>query len=243
VSGAVLDVRGLRGWYGPALALDGIDLELREREIVGLLGRNGAGKTTTFRAIMGIDVRLAGAVEVCGAPVEGRGTDAIARRGVGWVPDDRRVFADLTVEENLLLASRRRRRPDIASVLEVFPALEPLMQRIGSQLSGGQQQMVAIARALVARPRVLLLDEPAEGLAPLVVSSLEEAIRRLPEEFGIAVLLAEQNLRFVLGLASRVYVLETGQTVYEGPSSEFAAHAELQQDYLSVSSHAQGGRA
>jgi branched-chain amino acid transport system ATP-binding protein len=239
----LLAMRDVSAWYGTALALERASLEVREGEIVGLLGRNGAGKTTTFRTVMGIDVRRTGTVEIAGEPVDGIGTDGVARRGVGWVPDDRRVFADLTVEDNLMLASRRRGRPDIGPVLEVFPMLESLMQRIGSQLSGGQQQMVAIARALVARPRVLLLDEPAEGLAPLTVSALEKAIARLPGQFGVAVLVAEQNLGFVLGLASRVYVLETGRVVYEGPASEFARRSELQRDYLSVSSHAQAGRA
>jgi len=184
-----------------------------------------------------------GSVEVCGENVSRLRPEQLARRGIAWVPEDRRVFAGLTVLENLRLAAEQSVQGDVPldEILEALPLLKPLLKRRGDQLSGGEQQAVALARALACRPKVLLLDEPTEGLAPLIVEGLESAIARLPERFGVSVILAEQNLGFVLRLTSRVYVLETGHLVYHGTSEEFAASPDLQEQYLSVSRAHRGG--
>ncbi|KRF00974.1 hypothetical protein ASG88_11285 [Nocardioides sp. Soil777] len=234
----MLTVRGLNGWYGSAQALFGVDLDVRAGEVVGLLGRNGAGKSSTFNAIMNLELRSSGEIEVAGQSVAKRSADHIARLGVGWVPEDRRIFTNLMVRENLDLARFAcgdRAPVTTDELLDSLPLLDKLIDRKGNQLSGGEQQLVAIARALVPRPALLLLDEPTEGLAPLIVDGIAEAIARLPELFDVTILLAEQNLPFVTGLTSRVYVLETGRVVHEGATSDFAADAELQERYLSVS--------
>ena len=234
----VLATRGLNAWYGAAQALFGVDLEVRPGEVVGLLGRNGAGKSTTFNAIMNLQVRTTGDIELSGRSLARRSVDAIARLGVGWVPEDRRIFSNLTVRENLELARFAcgdREPVAIDDLVDSLPLLDKLIGRRGNQLSGGEQQLVAIARALVSRPPLLLLDEPTEGLAPLIVEGIETAIRTLPTMFDVSILLAEQNLPFVTALTSRVYVLETGRVVHTGPTVDFAADAELQDRYLSIS--------
>lgn len=235
-SEAALELSNVEALYGQARALHGIDLRVEEGETVGLLGRNGAGKTTTFRSVLGLGVRRRGSVRLAGKDVSRLRAEEIVRKGVAWVPEDRRVFAALSVEENLRLAavSSGNDRVELEPILEILPMLEPLLRRRGDELSGGEQQAVAIARALSARPRVLLLDEPGEGLAPRIVKELRAAIALLPERLGVSILVAEQNLAFVLALASRVYVLETGSLVYSGPSEEFAASPDLQDRYLSV---------
>nr|WP_281370318.1 ABC transporter ATP-binding protein [Microbacterium pseudoresistens] len=216
----------------------GIDLDLAQGETIALLGRNGAGKTTTLRAVMNLMVRRTGRIDVFGSPAKGP-ADAIARRGVGWVPDDRRIFPTLTVRENLRLAQRAGRSKDRApvsfdEVLEILPIMKRLIDRRGSALSGGEQQAVAIARAIMARPRLLLLDEPTEGLAPVIVDELEQAVADLPGRFGMSILLAEQNLRFVQRTARRVIVLETGRLVYSGTVEEFAANDDVRERYLAI---------
>lgn len=237
MSGSVLRMHGVEASYGPAKALFGIDLELGAGETVALLGRNGAGKTTTLRSVMNILVRRTGRIELFGAPNRGS-SDAIARKGVGWVPDDRRIFPTLTVRENLVLAQkaagRGRETVPFDEVLEILPIMRRLIDRKGSALSGGEQQAVAIARAIVARPRLLLLDEPTEGLAPVIVDELERAVQDLPRRYGMSILLAEQNLRFVQSVAQRVVVLETGRPVYTGTSAEFAADAGIRERYLAI---------
>jgi len=233
----MLAVRGVSAWYGSAQALFDVDLHVAAGEVVGLLGRNGAGKSSTFNAIMNIEVRRTGEIEACGKTLGRMPTDAVARLGVGWVPENRRIFTGLTVRENLRLAAFAAGGREVVEVGELvsgFPLLEPLLERKGNQLSGGEQQVVAVARALVSRPQVLLLDEPTEGLAPLVVQQLEESISRLPRDFGVAVLLAEQNLDVVTSLSTRVYVLETGRVVHAGPTKEFADDRALQERLLSV---------
>lgn len=234
----VLVLRDVAASYGPAQALFGIDLELAQGETIALLGRNGAGKTTTLRTVMNIMVRRTGHVEVLGSPARGQ-ADAIARRGVGWVPDDRRIFPTLTVRENLRLAQRagrsKGREPvSVQDVLEILPIMKRLIDRRGSALSGGEQQAVAIARAIMSRPRLLLLDEPTEGLAPVIVDELERAVADLPQRFGMSILLAEQNLRFVRRTAQRVLVLETGRLVYSGSVEEFAENTEVRERYLAI---------
>ena len=234
----VLSVRGVDAWYGAAQALFGVDLHVAPGEVVGLLGRNGAGKSTTFNAVMNLQARSAGEILLDGAPIGGRSADAIARAGVGWVPEDRRIFTNLTVRENLELArfaAGGRDPVTVEELLDSLPLLDKLIGRRGNQLSGGEQQLVAVARALVSRPRLLLLDEPTEGLAPLIVEGIAAAIQRLPEMFDVSILVAEQNLPFITDLTSRVYVLETGRVVHEGPTDAFAQDAALQDRYLSIS--------
>ena len=238
MSEPALELRDVSGSYGPAQALFGISLEVGTSEMVGLLGRNGAGKSSTFNAVMNLELRRSGSIRALGGSLDGLSTDAIARRGVGWVPEDRRIFPTLTVQENIDLARRASKGSSSMAteeLVEAFPMLKKLLGRRGNQLSGGEQQMVAVARALAGRPQVLLLDEPTEGLAPVIVEQLTESIRQLPATLGVAVLLAEQNLGFVLGLTSRVYVLETGRVVHTGPTDDFAKDEALQRRYLSVS--------
>ncbi|GAA1542074.1 branched-chain amino acid transport system ATP-binding protein [Microbacterium ginsengiterrae] len=235
---SVLTLSGVDAWYGAAQALFDVDLEVGPGEVVGLLGRNGAGKSTTFKTIMNLEVRSTGGIELFGQPRGKSSTDAIARSGVSWVPEDRRILTNLTVRENLELArfaSGRRDAVPLADLVESLPLLDKLIGRKGNQLSGGEQQLVAVARALVSRPKLLLLDEPTEGLAPLVVDGIRDAVRGLPEKFDVSILIAEQNLPFVTALASRVYVLETGRVAHEGDSAAFGSDTALQERYLSVS--------
>jgi branched-chain amino acid transport system ATP-binding protein len=239
-TGTALAVQDLCAWYGRAQALFGVTLEAAAGEVVGLLGRNGAGKTTTLLSLMGVEVRCSGAVSYFGASVGGKSATWRARRGVAWVPDDRRVFGGLTVRENLELgaAAARGREPlAVAEVVDLLPMLGDLLGKDGRGLSGGQQQAVSIARALVSRPRLLLLDEPMEGLAPVVVAELETAIAALPERTGVTVVIAEQNLDLVLGLSRRVYVLDSGRVVHSATSAEFAGRTDLQDRWLSVGEH------
>lgn len=234
----VLSTAGLEAWYGSAQALFGVDLKVESGEVVGLLGRNGAGKSTTFNAIMNLQTRSTGSIMLEGTPIGSQSADAIARAGVAWVPEDRRIFTNLTVRENLELArfaAGGRTPVEVEELLASLPLLDKLIDRRGNQLSGGEQQLVAVARALVSRPRLLLLDEPTEGLAPLIVEGIAEAIQRLPEKFDVAILVAEQNLPFITDLTTRVYVLETGRVVHEGATDEFAQNADLQNRYLSIS--------
>lgn len=234
---AALRLEGVDAWYKSAQALFDVSLHADRGEVVGLLGRNGAGKSSTFHAIMNLEVRKRGRVAVDGQDISRDATDVIARRGVSWVPEDRRVFPNLTVRENIELArfaAGDRGTVPVKELVDAMPLLEPLLQRQGNQLSGGEQQLVSVARALVARPSLLLLDEPTEGLAPLVVDQLEVAIGALPGRFDVTIVLAEQNLAFIKALTDRVYVLETGRVVHHGPTSELAENADAQQQFLSV---------
>lgn len=233
----VLRLQSISSWYGTAQALFDVSLELRPGEMVGLLGRNGAGKSTTLKSVLGVEARRTGTVFYDGVDISRKNAERVARLGIAWVPPDRRIFSELSVLDNLALAARARRVPlDLDGILEAMPIMQRLIDRRGHQLSGGEQQAVAIARALAGRPRVLLLDEPTEGLAPLVVQQLEQSIAELPERFGVSVVLAEQNLQFVLRLTSRVYVLETGRVVFNGDANRFATSPDLQHRYLSVAS-------
>jgi branched-chain amino acid transport system ATP-binding protein len=241
MSDAALALTGVSAWYGHARALFDISLDVRPGEIVALLGRNGAGKTTTLRAVMGVETRRTGDVTLHGRSINGMKTDRIARLGVGWVPEDRRIFPNLTVRENLRLAQNAVTKRDrgalpLEEIFTALPIIEKLIDRRGSALSGGEQQAVAIARALAARPRVLLLDEPTEGLAPVIVRSLRDAVADLPTKLGVSIVIAEQNLAFVKALAQRVFVLDTGRLVYQDSTAAFGASEDLQRRYLSASS-------
>ncbi len=234
MSEALLVVRDLHAYYGESHVLQGVSLDVAAGECTAILGRNGAGKTTTVAAITGLVRPRRGSVQVRGAEVAGLPPHRIARSGVSLVPQGRRVFADLTVRENLELTARERRGGwDLGRVLGLFPALRPRLAVFGDQLSGGEQQMLAIGRALMRNPRVLLLDEPSEGLAPKVVAEVGEAIALL-REGGLAILLVEQNLALATRAAQRVYVMNKGTIVFEGTAAQLASSADVESRYLGI---------
>ena len=205
---AVLKLRGLAAFYGKAQALADLQLEVAPGEVVALIGRNGAGKSTLLKAVMGL-VAASGAVEFYGRAIGGLPPHARARLGIGYVPEDRRIFADLTVRENLRVGSQGRAL-DLDGLLALFPNLREMLDRRASMMSGGEQQMLAVARTLAAAPRLVLLDEPSEGIAPIIVARLAESVRAMKRQ-GVAVLLSEQNPRFVAAVADRALLLERGR--------------------------------
>ena len=221
--------------YGLSQVLFGVSLDVAPGECVCLLGRNGVGKTTTMRSIMGLTPPRRGRVVWKGRDIAGKPAYQIAQAGLGFVPEDRRIFAELTVWENLDVASRGRGSGGWTAerVFALFPKLRELVGRQGGFLSGGEQQMLTIARTLMGNPELLLLDEPSEGLAPLVVEHLKEQIERLKRE-GLTILLAEQNVGFCLDLADRVYVLEKGQIRYQGTAREFREDESIRHQYLAL---------
>jgi branched-chain amino acid transport system ATP-binding protein len=221
----VLEVNGIHTFYGKSHILHGVSLTVGEGEIVTLLGRNGAGKTTTLRSIVGLTPAARGTIRVFGQDTTRWPPFRIAALGSGYVPEGRRIFTNLTVEENLLVPIDRRGRWDRDRIFELFPRLRERRRNLGSQLSGGEQEMLAIARALVIQPRLLLLDEPSQGLAPLIVRDVFDIVRR-SREWGISVLLVEQNVRAAVNIADRCYVLDDGQVVYEGAAADFAKDEE-----------------
>ena len=233
--GPILAVEDLHTAYGLSRVLFGVSLRVAPGECVCLLGRNGVGKTTTMRSIMGLTPPSSGRVVWKGRDITREAPFRAAALGIGFVPEDRRIFADLTVWENLDVAARRARSDGftIERVFDLFPALRELRDRSGGFLSGGEQQMLTIARTLMGNPELLLLDEPSEGLAPLVVDHLQEQIARLKSD-GLTILLAEQNVDFSLNLADRVYVLEKGHIRYEGSAREFRENASIRQQYLAL---------
>jgi branched-chain amino acid transport system ATP-binding protein len=234
---ALLEIRGLETAYGDSQVLFGISLEVDRGEVVALLGRNGAGKTTTLSSVMGLVSAHAGSIRFDGAEIRGRQPFEACRAGLGFVPENCRLFPGLTVAENFAAARRPARagpsRWDLAEVLQLFPDVEKFLGRPAGTLSGGEQRMVAIARTLLGNPTVLLLDEPSEGLAPLVVAAILERLKRL-KAAGTTVLISEQNLRFATELADRVSVIERGEIRYEGTPAELAAHPEVREKYLMV---------
>jgi len=221
--------------YGLSQVLFGVSLELAAGECVALLGRNGVGKSTTMRSIMGLTPPTRGHVRWKGRDIRGRAAYQVAQLGIGFVPEDRRIFSELTVWENLDVAARRARPGGftVERVYDLFPKLQELRDRQGGFLSGGEQQMLTIARSLMGNPELLLLDEPSEGLAPLVVDHLREQIARLKRD-GLTILLAEQNVEFSLDLADRVYVLEKGHIRYEGTAAAFRADETIRHQYLAL---------
>lgn len=234
---SLLLVDNIYAAYGISRVLFGISLDIAQGECVCLLGRNGVGKTTTMRAIMGLTPPNAGRVLWKGKDIAGRPPFQIARLGVGFVPEDRRIFADLTVRENLDVAAHAARRPGrwtANTVFSLFPKLSELAERQGGFLSGGEQQMLTIGRTLMGNPELLLLDEPSEGLAPLVVENLLEQVGRLKRE-GLTILLAEQGVDFSLALADRVYVLEKGAVRYSGAAAELRDNPRLREELLALS--------
>jgi branched-chain amino acid transport system ATP-binding protein len=230
----LLALRGVDARYGPIQALHGVTLTVGEGEVVALLGANGAGKTTTLRAISGT-VRRGGEIEFDGRSLARSGPEAVARLGIAHVPEGRGTFAELTVWENLRLGAYVRRgslKADVDRVLGYFPWIDGRRSQQAGTLSGGEQQMLALGRALMQRPRLLLLDEPSLGLAPLVVAEIFRILRDLNEREGTTVLLVEQNARISLASSDRAYVLETGRVAFDGPSDELAEHESIRRSYL-----------
>jgi branched-chain amino acid transport system ATP-binding protein len=233
----VLSVRDIHTYYGLAHVLQGVSLEVGDREIVALLGRNGAGKSTTLKSIVGLTPPRRGTILFEGDELVGRPTHLIARRGVGYVPEERRIFPGLTVMENLKVATLAHKLPDpaaaFASMLEMFPRLRERAGQLGRSLSGGEQQMLALARALISSPRLLLIDEPTQGLAPNLVTSIASSLLRIKEQ-GLAVLLVEQNARVALEIADRAYVIDHGLIQYSGSAAELRENELVQREFLTV---------
>ncbi|MFE1599000.1 ABC transporter ATP-binding protein [Methylobacterium sp. ID0610] len=229
----MLAVTRLQGWYGKSHILQGIDLTVGDGELVALLGRNGVGKTTTMRAVAGILGRAEGEVRLAGAPILGLPSHAIARRGLSLVPEHRGIFGTLTVEENLTLAARRGSPWPVERIWTLFPSLAARRRTAGGKLSGGEQQMLAIGRALVTGPTLLLLDEPTEGLAPVIVDQLVEILRGL-KATGLSILLVEQSLAVCTAVADRLAILDSGRIVWTGDAAALAAAEDVRARHLTL---------
>ncbi|HKW94793.1 MAG TPA: ABC transporter ATP-binding protein [Methylomirabilota bacterium] len=228
-----LELDAVQAGYALSRVLHGVSLSARAGEVVSLLGRNGAGKSTTLKAIVGLVEISGGAVRFDGRDITRHPTHEISRLGVGYVPEDRRIFGDLTVAENLMVGQKGGGVWSAARVYEFFPRLRELAGRRAGSLSGGEQQMLTVARTLMGNPRVLLLDEPSEGLAPVIVRALGEQIAALKRE-GLTILLSEQNLKFAARLADRAYIIEKGEIRFEGPMSALMGDEALRRKYLTV---------
>ena len=234
---SVLAVRRLSAWYGRAQILFEVGLDVMRGEVVALMGRNGAGKSTTLKSIMGLVQRTDGEVVFQGRPLRGRESFEIARLGLGYVPEDRRIFTELSVRENLEVGRQppRAGAPDWTAekLFRVFPNLAEMQSRAGGQMSGGEQQMLTVARTLMGNPFLVLLDEPSEGIAPRIVEEMANMILELKKE-GLSVVLCEQNLHFAALVSDRAYVIEKGQIRYSGTMRELAADEAVKREYLSL---------
>lgn len=233
----MLRVSELNSYYGQAHILSDISLEVHAGEVVVLLGRNGAGKSTTLKSIIGLVRPRSGSVEFAGVQIERFAPYRIARMGLGYVPEERRIFSDLTVLENLEVGRQPPRAGaptwSFEKVGELFPNLKEMPNRPGGRMSGGEQQMLTIARTLMGNPACILLDEPSEGVAPVIVDQMAEAIRELKKS-GVAILLSEQNLHFAMEVADRAYIIEKGAIRFAGTMTELSANPEIQAQYLAV---------
>ena len=233
----MLDVVGLDVRYGSSQVLFGLKLKVHHGETLALLGRNGAGKSTSMKAIAGVIASTAGSIRFSDKDITGMPSHLIARAGIGFVPEDRQIFTGLSVQDNLIIGAKRGQQGEevwtLDRVYEMLPLLYPLRQRMGGLLSGGEQQMLTIGRSLMGNPSLLLLDEPSEGLAPIMVQKIGELIENL-RQLGTTIVLAEQNLHFCLGLADRAVVIDKGSDVFVGSISELNANADIKKRYLSV---------
>ncbi len=233
----LLELKSVNTFYGSSHILFDVSLSVEKGEVVSLIGRNGAGKSTTFRSIIGLTPPMSGEILFKGSPVNGLKPHQICRRGVGFVPEDRRCFPDLTVRENLEVVARRQKETaspwTIAKVYELFPRLGERENNLGANLSGGEQQMLTICRTLMTNPEVLLLDEPSEGLAPIIVKMLADMIVEIRNE-GVTVLLAEQNIHFCANVSDRGYVIDKGALRYCGKMSDLVTDEEIKEKYLAV---------
>ncbi len=233
----MLQVKHLNAWYGKAQILFDVALEVKPGECVALMGRNGAGKSTTMKALMGLLARNRGQVQFRGADISEHSPHRIAQAGLAWVPEDRRIFTDLTVMENLEVGRQPPREgapqwtPD--KLFDLFPNLRDMPNRLGKAMSGGEQQMLTIARTLMGQPFLVLLDEPSEGVAPVIVEQMAHTLQRLKAE-GVSMLLSEQNLHFAQLVSDRAVVLEKGQVRWQGPMKQLAQEEQIQRDYLSL---------
>ena len=242
MSDALLDAKGLKAWYGAAQILYDVDLHVNRGEVVALMGRNGAGKSTTLKALMGLLDKRKGTIHFLGKDVSKAEPHDVARLGLGYVPEDRRVFGDLTVMENLEVGKQPARRWADGSAVplwtpeklfKLFPNLGEMTDRPGARMSGGEQQMLTVARTLMGNPLVVLLDEPSEGVAPVIVEQMAQTILELKAQ-GVSILLSEQNMHFAELVSDRAYVLEKGQIRYQASMAELAANEEVRRAYLSV---------
>jgi branched-chain amino acid transport system ATP-binding protein len=242
MSAAMLEVEGLRAWYGAAQILFDLTFHVDRGEVVALMGRNGAGKSTTLKSLMSLVASRSGTIRFLGEDISRRRPFEIARRGMGYVPEDRRIFSDLTVLENLDIGRQApRRHPDGAAppawtperLFAIFPNLGAMLNRRGAHMSGGEQQMLTVARTLMGNPLLVLLDEPSEGVAPVIVEEMADTIIALKKE-GLSVLLSEQNMHFAELVCDRVYVLEKGQLQWSGRMADLAGDVEVQRRLLSV---------
>jgi branched-chain amino acid transport system ATP-binding protein len=237
LSAPLLSVTGIHAFYGKAHILHGVSFDMRAGEAVALVGRNGAGKSTTMKAVMGLLPPAKGTVTFDGHAIAGREPFEIARLGLGYVPEERRIFSELTVMENLAVGERPPRpgtprwTPDL--LFQLFPNLGRMKDRPGGQMSGGEQQMLTIARTLMGNPGLLLLDEPSEGLAPVIIEDMAKAILRLKSE-GLTVLISEQNLHFARAVADRALVMEKGEIRFDGPMAALMSDASIRERYLAV---------
>jgi branched-chain amino acid transport system ATP-binding protein len=238
----LLEAQGLNTWYGAAQILFGVDLQVRRGEVVALMGRNGAGKSTTLKALMGMIERRRGRVQFMGRDISQREPHDIARAGLGYVPEERRIFSDLTVTENLEVGRQPPRQwPDGSAaplwtadrLFQLFPNLGEMPHRPGGRMSGGEQQMLTVARTLMGNPFLVLLDEPSEGVAPVIVEQMAQMIIALKSQ-GVSILLSEQNMHFAELVSDRAYVLEKGQIRYQATMAELAANEEVRRAYLSM---------
>jgi branched-chain amino acid transport system ATP-binding protein len=234
---AIIEVDGIDVYYGTSQILFGVSISVTEGQTMALLGRNGAGKSTTLKAIAGIAPPSRGAVRVLGRQLQGRKPHVIARAGLGYVPEDRQIFPEHTVEDNLIIAAKKGSEGqdywNVARIYEMFPLLVPLKERMAGNLSGGEQQMLTIARTLMGNPTGLLLDEPSEGLAPVIVERIAELLRKL-RDMGVTVLLAEQNMHFCLGIASHATVIDKGQIVYRDTIEALRSNEAIKSRYLAL---------
>ena len=238
----LLQTRGLNAWYGAAQILFDIDLQVGRGEVVALMGRNGAGKSTTLKAIMGMVPRRSGSIEFLGQGIGRAQPHEVARQGLGYVPEDRRIFTDLTVLENLSVGRQPARRfPDGSpapewtpqKLFKLFPNLGEMQQRPGGRMSGGEQQMLTVARTLMGNPLLVLLDEPSEGVAPVIVEQMADMILALKRE-GVSILLSEQNLHFAQWVSDRAYVLEKGQIRHQATMDALVEDETVRRNYLSL---------
>lgn len=233
----MFDAEGIDVFYGTSQILFGVTLAVTEGQTMALLGRNGAGKSTTLKAIAGIAPPARGVVRVLGRAVQGRRPHFIARAGIGFVPEDRQVFPEHSVEDNLLIAAKKGPQGqdywNLARIYQMFPLLDPLKQRMAGRLSGGEQQMLTIARTLMGNPTGLLLDEPSEGLAPVIVEGIGSLLRKL-RDMGVTVLLAEQNMHFCMGIASHATVIDKGQVVYRDTIEALRHDEAVKSRYLAL---------
>ena len=232
----VLEARDVHAFYGKSHILHGVSLHLDEGEIVTVLGRNGAGKTTTMRSLMGLTSVREGQVQMLGADVTRWPAYKVALLGVGYVPEGRKIFGNLTVLENLTVPEARQGPWTLDRVFKLFPRLGERKAQLGRQLSGGEQEMLSIARPLLLNPRIMLLDEPSQGLAPLIVQEVMQVVRAMRDE-GLSVLLVEQNVPLSLGIADRAYILDDGKVVYSGTAAELAANQELVEKLAGATAH------